>query len=414
MDFSLVLGSNRGSQGVRYVPFKNDIERELRELRLAGLERRPPTLGSSQQPEILVDGRKVIGLCSNNYLGLADHPALIAAATDALRCFGVGAAASRQVSGTMDVHLEAEQRLRRFIESDACILFSSGYAANIGAIQALTGPLDIVFSDALNHASIIDGCRLSRARVEVYKHCDPEHLRELLERDRRGSSRALVVTEALFSMDGDTAPLEEIRALCDRFDAALLVDEAHSLGVLGPRGRGLCSMQGVRPDVLIGTLGKAFGSAGGFVASSIEVIDIIRNRARSYFFSTAPLPLQAATALAAVDLVEEADEQRKRLLDHADRLRGALGKMGYQTPAGSTQIIPVHVGDPGTVMRFSASLLEKNVFVQGIRPPSVPSGTCRLRLTPMASHEDQHINKVIEAFNSFREEYVSLLKQIVS
>jgi glycine C-acetyltransferase len=392
------------------VPFKNDIEQKLRELRIAGLERRPLTLSSSQRPELLVDGRKVIGLCSNNYLGLADHPVLVAAATDALRRFGVGAAASRQVSGTMDVHLEAEQRLRRFIKSEACILFSSGYAANIGAIQALAGPSDIVFSDALNHASIIDGCRLSRARIKVYRHCDPEHLRELLDRDRRGSSRYLVVTEALFSMDGDTAPLEEIRALCDRFDAALLVDEAHSLGVLGPLGRGLCAMQEVRPDILIGTLGKAFGSAGGFVASSTELVDIIRNMARSYFFSTAPLPLQAATALAAVELVEAADEQRRRLLDHADRLRGALGEMGYQTPAGSTQIIPVHVGDAGTVMRFSASLLEKNVFVHGIRPPSVPSGTCRLRLTPMASHDDEHISRAIDAFRFLCPEYVSILK----
>jgi 8-amino-7-oxononanoate synthase len=392
------------------VPFKDDIEKELQELRRAGLQRQPRTLGSPQQPEILIDGSKVVGLCSNNYLGLANHPAIVAAAVNALQQFGVGAAASRQVSGTMGIHLQAEQRLQRFAGTEACILFSTGYAANTGAIQALAGSSDVVFSDTLNHASIIDGCRLSRARVKVYRHCDPGHLENLMLQHRRGKSRALVVSEAVFSMDGDMAPLEELRAVCDRFDAALLVDEAHSLGVLGPGGRGLCALRRVPPDVLVGTLGKAFGAAGGFVASRTEVVEIIRNKARSYFFSTAPLPAQAASALAAADVVEAADERRIRLLSHADRLRSALIKMGYKTSANATQIIPVHVGGSAETMRFSASLMDRNVFVQGIRPPSVPKGSSRLRLTPIATHEDEHIDRTIEAFRSLLDEYVSILK----
>ncbi len=393
------------------MPFESDIERELLALRSSGLDRRPRVLGSSQLPEVLVEGRKVIGLCSNNYLGLADHPDLVTAASHALRGFGVGAAASRQVSGTMDIHLQAEQRLTRFVGLEACVLFSSGYAANTGALQALAGRSDVLFSDSLNHASIIDGCRLSRARVQVYRHRDPEHLQALLSQHRSGSSRALVISESVFSMDGDTAPLSELRDLCDRFDAALYVDEAHALGVLGPRGQGLCALLQVRPDVLVGTLGKAFGSAGGFVAASANTVEIIRNKARSYFFSTAPPPLQAALALAAADLVESSDDRRARVLGHAARMRSALGEMGYETPAGSTPIIPVLVRERDAVMRLSSSLLEKRVFVQGIRPPSVPIGTSRLRLTPIASHEDIHITRAIDAFRSALPDYLSLRKR---
>ena len=390
------------------MPFESDIERERDQLRSSGLERRPRVIGSSQQPEVLIEGRKVIGFCSNNYLGFANHSDLVAAAMKALREFGVGAAASRQVSGTMDIHLQAERRLTRFTGFESCVLFSSGYAANIGTIQALAGASDVLFSDSLNHASIIDGCRLSRARVEIFRHSDPEDLQKLLYRQRNSGAKALVISEAVFSMDGDVAPLCELRDLCDRFDAALYVDEAHSLGVLGPYGHGLCASLGVKPDVLVGTLGKAFGSSGGFVSGSTSTVEIIRNRARSYFFSTAPLPLQAALALTAADLVENADDARKRVLGHAARLRSALREMGYETAGGSTTIIPVFVGEPDAVMRLSASLLEKNVFVQGIRPPSVPIGTSRLRLTPIAPHEDIHINRAIEAFLATLPDYLSV------
>ena len=389
------------------VLFDKDIERELHELRASVLDRRPHVLGSSQQPEVLVDGRRVIGLCSNNYLGLADHPDLVAAAEAALRAYGVGAAASRLVSGTMDLHLQAEQRLTRFVGLESGLLFSSGYAANTGAIQALAGSSDVLFSDSLNHASIIDGCRLSRARVEIYRHCDPAHLQQLLSQRRAGSRRALVISEAVFSMDGDMAPLPELRHLCDLHNAALYVDEAHALGVLGRHGQGLCAYRHIRPDVLVGTLGKAFGAAGGFVAGSANTVDIIKNRARSYFFSTAPLPVQAALALSAADLVERADDRRERLLGHAARLRRALSEMGYEIPDGTTPIIPILVGEPEAVMRLSACLLEKNVFVQGIRPPTVPRGTSRLRLAPIASHQESHIDRAIDAFRSALPDYLS-------
>ena len=367
-------------------------------LEQAGLLRCPSQVTGAQGPELEIDGRPVVCLCSNNYLGLAAHPELVAAARASLDEDGLGAAASRLITGTMEAHREAEAALAGFVGAADAALFSSGYAANLGAIQALTGPRDLLFSDALNHASLIDGCRLSRARVHVYRHADPDHLESLLREHRAGGERAMILTDSLFSMDGDAAPLAELSDLAQRFDAALFVDEAHALGVLGPCGRGLCASVDLRPDILIGTLGKSFGVAGAFVAASEEAVSLVRNRARSFVYSTAPPPLVARAARAAIPLVEGADEARRQLLSHASRLRRELRTLGFDVPEGQSQILPVLIGDNDRTMQASAKLLDRGVFVQGIRPPTVPVGTARLRLTPMATHRKEHIDRAVAAF----------------
>jgi 8-amino-7-oxononanoate synthase len=380
--------------------FQTQIREALAELEAAGLLRRPPRISGPQGTEIEIDGRPVLCFCSNNYLGLADHPALVAAASASTRIEGVGAAASRLITGTMDAHGDAEVAYAEFVGAESAALFSSGYAANVGTIQALAGPDDVIFSDALNHASLIDGCRLSRAKVYVYSHRDVDHLASLLQQHRAASRRALIITDSLFSMDGVTAPLRDLAALGRSFEAGLLVDEAHALGVFGPGGRGLAAAQGVEPDVVVGTLGKSFGVAGAFVAGSKELVSLIRNRARSFVYSTAPPPLLARAAIAALELVRDADEARQNLLSNAARLRAELTLLGFDVPSGESQILPVLIGENDRTMRLSAELLAQGVFVQGIRPPTVREGTARLRLTPMATHRPEHIQRAIDAFAS--------------
>lgn len=372
----------------------------LRELKAAGLLREPPQVSGAQGPEITIDGRSVLCFCSNNYLGLANDPRIVEAAQMTLRAEGAGSAASRLITGTMDAHLEAEQALAEFLGTGDAALFSSGYAANVGTIQALVGPGDALFSDALNHASLIDGCRLSRAAVHVYRHCDLEHLERLL-RDHRGTARrALIVTDALFSMDGDLAPLEGISSLARAHDAGLLVDEAHALGVLGPAGRGASAATNVEPEIVIGTLGKSFGVVGAFAAASKDTVALIKNRARSFVYSTAPPPAFARAAMAALPLVRAADDRRRMLLAHASHLRMCLRRLDLNVPHAETQIIPVMIGENDRTMRLSRDLLKLGVFVQGIRPPTVPEGSARLRLTPMATHRADQIERAVEAFST--------------
>ena len=381
--------------------FQTQIREALSELEAAGLLRQPLRISGPQGPEIEIDGRPVLCFCSNNYLGLANHPALVAASQASAHGEGVGAAASRLITGTMDAHRDAEVAYADFVGAPAAALFSTGYAANLGTVQALAGPGDVLFSDALNHASLIDGCRLSRAKVYVYSHRDTDHLESLLRQHRSRSGRALILTDSLFSMDGVAAPLRDLAALAQTFDAGLLVDEAHALGVFGPSGRGLAAAQGVEPDVLVGTLGKSFGVAGAFVAASEEVVSLIRNRARSFVYSTAPPPLVARAAIAALELVRSADEARETLLSNAGKLRSELRLLGFEVPDGDSQILPVLIGENDRTMQLSAKLLERGVFVQGIRPPTVPEGTARLRLTPMATHRPEHIDRAIDAIGRY-------------
>lgn len=380
--------------------FDRHVQQRLADLESAGLLRTPRSVEGRHGPILRIEGREVIGLCSNNYLGLADDPRLQAAVSTALEETGAGAGASRQISGTSSLHTVAESRLARFLGAPRALLFSTGYAANVGSIQALVGEGDVVFSDALNHASIIDGCRLSRARVQVYRHLDVDHLAVLLAEQRARSRAALVVSETVFSMEGDLAPVAELRALSDRYGCGLMLDEAHALGVIGPQGRGLASRETVLADVTVGTLGKAFGCSGAFAAGSSEAIALIENRARSFVFSTAPMPALAAAATRATDLVEAADERRATVLDHARQLRSGLASLGYRVGEGETPIIPVHIGEPQTTMALSAALLDRGVFVHGIRPPTVPPGTSRLRVTPMATHSEAQIRSALEAFEA--------------
>jgi 8-amino-7-oxononanoate synthase len=380
------------------VSFADSIEEALAELERDGLFRTERRVESSQGTEIILHGRPVLCFCSNNYLGLAGHPALQAAVRKALPHDGVGAGASRLISGSMEAHRLAESALASFCEMPEAALFSSGYAANLGTIQALLDREDVVFSDALNHASLIDGCRLSRAQLHVYRHRDVDHLAALLQRHRPSGRRALIVSDSLFSMDGVSAPLRELRLLADRHDAGLLVDEAHALGVLGPGGRGLAAEAGIEADVLIGTLGKAFGAAGAFAAASPSVVTLIRNRARSYVFSTAPSPALSAAVARATELVREASQARASLRKHSTYLRKELASLGYAVPSTGFHILPILVGDNRRTMDLCARLLEHGVFVQGIRPPTVPPGTARLRLTPMATHSRAQVERAIEVF----------------
>ena len=379
--------------------FQTQIREAVSELEAAGLLRRPLQISGPQGPEVDIDGQRVLCFCSNNYLGLADHPALVDALASA-QGEGVGAAASRLISGTMDAHRDAEAAYADFLGTPAAVLFSTGYAANVGTVQALAGTGDVIFSDALNHASLIDGCRLSRANVRVYAHRNVDHLGSLLREHRPRAGRALIITDSLFSMDGVIAPLREIAQLARSFDAGLMVDEAHALGVFGPNGRGLSAELGIQPDVVVGTLGKAFGVAGAFVAASEEVVSLIRNRARSFVYSTAPPPMLARAAIEALRLVHEADDARHALLENASELRSQLRALGFDIPSENSQILPVLIGENNRTMQLSAELLDKGVFVQGIRPPTVAEGTARLRLTPMATHRPEHIERAIDAFAS--------------
>ncbi len=371
-----------------------DIDQRLQKLDRDGLRRRTRTIVGPQGPTVEFDGRRVLLLCSNNYLGLAEHPRVREAAAQAALHYGVGAGASRLVSGTMTIHGQLEQGLAAFERSEACVLFGSGYLANVGAIGALAGPGDTVFSDALNHASIVDGCRLSRARVCVYRHLDSEHLEWLLSREG-GTGRRLVATDGVFSMDGDVAPLAEIARIARAHGAAVLVDEAHATGSLGPGGRGAVAAAGLEQeiDVRVGTLGKALGSYGAYVCARASTIDYLVNTARALIFSTAPGPPAVAGALAALELLEAEPQRVAALRTNARTLRGALAAQGFAVAGGEMQIVPLLLGDERDALALCEGALARGVFAQAIRPPSVPAGTARLRLTAMASHTASQLHE---------------------
>ncbi len=380
----------------------DDIHDELEQIRGAGLWRTLRRVEGAVDTWVTVDGKRALLLCSNNYLGLANHPALAEAAARAAREHGVGAGASRLISGSLPLHTELEARLAAFKGTEAALLFPSGYHANIGAITALVGRHDAIFSDALNHASIIDGCRLSGATIHVYPHCDMATLGSALAAS--DARRRLIVTDSVFSMDGDHAPLTEICALAAAHDAMVLVDEAHATGVFGTSGAGLVEALGLhgRVTVQMGTLGKALGCAGAFVAASREVVDLLVNRARSFIYTTALAPPIVAAAGAALDIVAHEPERRARLLAQSADLRGRLVALGLDVPPGEGPIVPVIVGDSDAAMHWSRALLEQGVFVQAIRPPTVPRGTARLRVTLMATHDAADLAHATNAFAALR------------
>ncbi len=372
---------------------------ELAAWESSGLLRVPRVVETASAPVVEIDGREVVLLCSNNYLGLADDPRVRSAAAAAARRWGAGSGASRLVSGTSALHRELERELAAFEGTQDAVLFSSGYLANVGVVSVLTGPDDVVFSDELNHASIVDGCRLSKARVEVYPHADVEALESLIA--SVPSRRRVVVTDTVFSMDGDLAPLAALVELCSRTNAVLVVDEAHATGVLGPRGAGAVEELGLvgRVPVVVGTLSKALGSAGGYVATTRDLATLVRNRARSHVFDTAPAPATVAAAQAALRIVGAEPERRARVRALAKRMADELRRLGYDAREPAAAVVPVHVGDAREAVALSERLLERGVFCPAIRPPSVPNGTSRLRVTVMATHTDEHIERALSAFS---------------
>jgi glycine C-acetyltransferase len=363
-----------------------DVAERLEELRESGLRRRLRLVQSPQGARVMLDGRDVLLLCSNDYLGLASHPRIRTAAAEAAMRWGAGAGAARLIAGNMPPHRELEQRLAAFKGYESALLFGSGYLANSGVIAALAGRGELVLSDELNHASIVDGCRLSRAETFVYRHGDVEHLAWGLR--EAGDRAALIVSDGVFSMDGDVAPLAELAELARRHRCRLMVDEAHATGALGPGGRGSVAAAGLsgEVDVVVGTLGKALGSYGAYACASAELTEYLLNAARPFVFSTALPPPAVAAAQAALELLEAHPERVERVAANAATLHRALAAEGLPVSGSGTQIVPVAVGDAELAMSLCERLLEGGIFVQGIRPPTVPEGTSRLRFSVTATH----------------------------
>jgi 8-amino-7-oxononanoate synthase len=370
-----------------------DVGERLDELRERGLHRRLRLIDGPQGPRVLLDGKPVLLLCSNDYLGLANHPDVRGAAAEAAFRWGAGAGASRLISGNMTPHTRLEQRLAAFKGHEAALLFGSGYLANTGTIPALAPPGTVVLSDELNHASIIDGCRLARAETFVFRHRDVEHAAWALR--RAGGRASLIATDGVFSMDGDVAPLEDLVRLARDHDCRLMVDEAHATGSIGPGGRGSVAAAGLvdEVDVVVGTLGKALGSYGAYVCAEGEVVEYLLNSARPFIFSTAPPPPSVAAAEAALGLLEADPARVGRLRGNALVLREALSGQGLSVGGSATQIVPIRIGAASQTMALSERALEGGVFAQGIRPPTVPDGSSRLRFTVMATHEEEELRE---------------------
>jgi len=368
-----------------------EIEARLDELKALGLQRRTRLVSGPQGPHVLLDGKPVLLLCSSNYLGLADHPRVREAAADAAMRWGVGTGGSRLVSGTMTIHRRLEDRLAAFHGRQTALLFGSGYLANAGTIAALARSGDVVFSDELNHASIVDGCRLSGAEVFVYDHADTEHLTWGIEQAE--DRAALIVTDSVFSMDGDVAPLAEIVELAQRHGLRTVVDEAHATGALGPGGRGALAEAGLEDqvDVIVGTLGKALGAYGAYVACDRQMGRYLVNAARTFLFSTALPPPSVAGALAALALLEEKPQRVRKLTANAAVLRAELERQGFDVGESRTQIVPLLIGDATTALQICDAALTRGVFAQAIRPPLVAPMTARLRLAVMATHRPEEL-----------------------
>jgi len=369
-------------------------------LKAAGLYNRIRTLGSPQGAWLVVDGKRVLNFCSNNYLGLANHPKIVQAAKEALEKYGVGPGAVRSIAGTMEIHLELEHRLAKFKGVEAAITFQSGFNANTATIPALVGKDDVIFSDELNHASIIDGSRLSGARIERYPHASAAGLEEVLKTHEGTYRRGLVITDGVFSMDGDIAPLDEIYAVTSQHDIMFMVDDAHGEGVIGRGGRGIVDHFGLhgKVDVEVGTLSKAFGVVGGIVAGNSLIIDWLRQRGRPFLFSSATPPADVAACIAAVDLLESSTELVDKLWDNARYFKAQMKDLGFNTGVSTTPITPVMLGEAPLAQAFSRDLFEEGVFAMPLGFPTVPKGKARIRVMISAAHSRADLDQALGIF----------------
>jgi len=373
---------------------------ELQQLKDSGLYNLIRTVASSQGAWFVVDGERVLNLCSNNYLGLANHPKLKEAAKQALEQFGVGPGAVRSIAGTMSLHLELEKALAGFKHVEDTLSFQSGINANFGTIPALVGEEDAIFTDELNHASIIDGCRLTKARRFIYPHRDAEGLKELLKKEGKSARKKLIVTDGVFSMDGDLAPLPELVEVAEEYDAILMVDDAHGEGVLGDHGRGIADyfrLQG-RIDIEMGTMSKAFGVVGGYIAGRKELTEYLRQRARPFLFSSAVTPPDVAACIAAVKLLESSDELVKKLWENTRYFKGRMKSLGFDLGRSETPITPVMLGDAKLARLFSKRLFDEKVFAQAIGYPIVAMGKARIRVMISATHTHGDLDLALDVF----------------
>ncbi len=378
----------------------NWIQDELSALQDAGLYNRIRTISSPQGAWLVVDGKKSLNFCSNNYLGFANHPRLVKAAKEAADRFGVGPAAVRTIAGTMDIHLELEKRMAAFKKVEAAITFQSGFCANLATIPALVGKEDVIFSDELNHASIIDGARLSGAKIIRYAHADPVSLEQVIKEAEGTYRRALVVTDGVFSMDGDIAPLDKVYEIAEKHDILLMVDDAHGEGVLGNGGRGIVDhfhLHG-KVDIEVGTMSKAFGVMGGVVAGKPLIVDWLRQRGRPFLFSSAVTPADAAACIAAVDVLEESTELVDRLWENARYFKAEMKTLGFDTGVSTTPITPIMLGEAPVAQQFSRTLFENGVFAMALGFPTVPKGMARIRVMISAAHSRDDLDKGLEIF----------------
>ena len=376
------------------------IDDELAALKEQGLYINIRTLESPQGAWLIVDGKKVLNFCSNNYLGLANHPRLKEAARKAIEKFGVGPAAVRTIAGTMTLHLELERKLAQFKGAEDAISFQSGFNANLATVPALVGREDVIFSDELNHASIIDGCRLSRAKIVRYNHCDPADLEAKVKQEQGNYRRGIIITDGVFSMDGDIAPLPEIVEIAEKYGLMMMVDDAHGEGVLGRGGRGIVDhfdLHG-RVDVEIGTLSKAFGVVGGYVAGKKNVVEWLRQRGRPFLFSSAVTPADVAACIAAVEMLEESTELVDKLWENTNYFKTEMRNLGFDTGKSVTPITPIMLGEAKLAQEFSRRLFEEGVFAMAIGYPTVPKGKARIRVMISASHSREDLDKGLEIF----------------
>jgi glycine C-acetyltransferase len=376
------------------------IKDELQALRDAGLYNQIRTLESPQGAWLEVDGKKVLNFCANNYLGLANHPRIVKAAKDAADKYGVGPGAVRTIAGTLDIHLELERRLADFKKVEKAITFQSGFVANLGTIPALVGKEDVIFSDRLNHASIIDGCRLAKSKIIPYDHCSPSSLKDNLDQHREQYQRALVVTDGVFSMDGDVAPLDEIYQVTRGYDVILMVDDAHGEGVLGEGGRGIVDHYKLhgKVDVEVGTLSKAFGVVGGVVAGNPMVVEWLYQRGRPFLFSSAMTIPDVAACIEAVNILESSTELVDRLWENAEYFKTEMKNLGFDTGLSTTPITPVMLGEAPLAQEFSKKLYGEGVFAMSIGFPTVPRGEARIRVMISAAHSKDDLDQGLSIF----------------